>query len=295
MVSNSMTGIYVESLQLPLQKQRNVYEETPRFTSIKDVCGFTNINSKAQPWCALLKPALERQPECDDHEVYSSIDIVNLLKTALATRLKKLHVLATERVAKAVEDLGRQDASAAQKAKARLESRLAATLQFFLDLGPQKYDRKTRERILTVDASTTGVSWLKTPERANLNEGRASLAPTRRKLLRGMDAAAESEGATESAADKPAEAEKSAEADAHANSDDEFAEASDDDAEKEKGPPPDSELRAGSKRSRAAPSRLQDQAEPSRKKGKKEKQAAAAAKVSNVCMCAICKPSANHS
>ena len=90
MVSSSMTGIYVETLQLPLQKQRNIYEETARFTSIKDVIGFSNINPRAQPWCALLKPALERQPKCDDLDVYSSLDVITMLKTALATRLKKL-------------------------------------------------------------------------------------------------------------------------------------------------------------------------------------------------------------
>ena len=47
MLSNgASTGMFVMSLQLPLQKKLNVFEETPRFTKIADVCGFTSIDAK---------------------------------------------------------------------------------------------------------------------------------------------------------------------------------------------------------------------------------------------------------
>eukprot|EP00966_Prymnesium_polylepis_P144183 3328742-Prymnesium_polylepis.1 len=53
MLSNgTSTGMFVMSLQLPLQKKGNVFEETPRFTKVADVCGFTS-----QPWCVMLEPS----------------------------------------------------------------------------------------------------------------------------------------------------------------------------------------------------------------------------------------------
>ena len=186
MVSTSMLGVYVETLQLPLQKARNIYEETPRFTSMKDVSGFTNINHKSQPWCALLKPVLERQKMMNALGVFNSLDIITLMKTPLAQRLDKVHSMATEAIAAAVGELGRQDKTAAQKAKGKLESRLAATRKFFDELPPKKYDRPMKERIILVsDASDSGggAQWLNTPLRTSMRSGSASLVATVRRSV----------------------------------------------------------------------------------------------------------------
>ena len=131
MVSNSSAnGIFVMSLQLPLQKARNIFEETPRFTSIQDVIGFSQFNPRTQPWCAVLKPALERQAVCADLEVFSQLDILTMLKKTLGSRLEALEEFARADIGKLVRDLERQDKKAAQKAKAKLESRLAAICRF---------------------------------------------------------------------------------------------------------------------------------------------------------------------
>ena len=82
------TGMFVMSLQLPLQKKRNVSEETPRFTKVADVSGFTTIDAKEQPWCAMLEPALKHQSLFEGNKLYSPADIIAHLRKPLATRIK---------------------------------------------------------------------------------------------------------------------------------------------------------------------------------------------------------------
>ena len=167
MVSTTMTGVYVQALQLPLHKARNICEETPRYTSIKDVAGFTNINAKAQPWCALLKPTLQRQLMCDEMNVYCPLDIITMMKA----RLKLVHKIAVDEIDQKVQDMARQDARAAQKAKARLESRLDANKKCFDELPPENYDRQLIQRIITSSETTDGAQWLNTPLRQTMRSG----------------------------------------------------------------------------------------------------------------------------
>ena len=180
MLSNGgMSGMYVMSLQLPLQKARNVFEETPRYTSIKDVCGFSPIKVSEQPWCALLQPALERQQICKDTNVYKPADIYAYMsKVPLASRLDTLEATANTDIAKLVSDLARQDQRAAEKAKAKFTSRLQANMQFFRNLGLDKYGGADRDRLIKVNDSTTGVEWLNTPLRQSLQGGDARLIST---------------------------------------------------------------------------------------------------------------------
>ena len=79
MLNSDATGMFVASLQPPLQKSRNVFEETARFSKITDVVGFTPIDVKIQPWCALLEPALKRQALFEADGIFSPADI--LIKT----------------------------------------------------------------------------------------------------------------------------------------------------------------------------------------------------------------------
>ena len=266
MLSSQATGVYVESLQLPLQKARNIYEETPRFTAIKDVCGFTNINAKSQPWCTLLKPAIERQHMLASIEVFNSLDVVQLLRKPLRVRLKQLETNGREAIAKMVEDLARQDKRAAEKQKATFESKFAATLKFFHDLDPNKYDIPMSQRILEVKGDMAGVQWLNTPLRTKIDGGTAHLVATNRRpppvirLDLGEMVVPPASGATDG--DEEA-----------GEGSDEFAEPSDDgDAEApEQAPPPaPAKQRAGAKRARQPPARLDADPAPTRKgKGKK--------------------------
>ena len=178
MVSNTMTGMYVMSLHLPLMKARNVYEDTPRYTSMKDVAGFSPIDAHAQPWCAMLQPALEKQLIFKEHGVYKAGDVYTYMKGPLSTRLQKLQAMATAEIDTLVSDLARQDKRAAERAKAKFTGRLEATMKFFNDLDPEKYGRADRDRLIKLNDDTTGVQWLKTPLRKTMKKGDATLVST---------------------------------------------------------------------------------------------------------------------
>ena len=264
MVNAIMSGVYVQTLQLPLQKQRNVYEETPRYTSVKDIAGFSKINPKAQPWCALLKPALERQPVFAQLGLFTALELFQSLKVSLSTRLKTLHEFAVEDIAKLVADLERQDPRAAQKQKAKYEARLAATMSFFESIGPKKYDRTIKDRVLVVDVSkpSTEAQWLQTPDRLRLSNRTAILECTgRRERQQPAGPTAEPTPPAAQTEEQPAAA-------------DEFPELSDDVQEVETEPAarePPARGPASSerpKRARAPPARLDQQVAKKGKKGK---------------------------
>ena len=178
MLSNTMSGMYVMSLHLPLMKARNVYEDTPRYTSMKDVAGFSPIDAHAQPWCAMLQPALEKQPIFKEHGVYKAGDVYTYMKGPLSTRLQKLQAMATADIGTLVSDLARQDKRAAERAKAKFTGRLEATMKFFKNLDPEKYGRADRDRLIKLSDDTTGVQWLKTPVRDTMKKGEAKLVST---------------------------------------------------------------------------------------------------------------------
>ena len=182
MLSNGKaSGLFVSSLQLPLQKKRNVFEETPRMTKITDVSGFTPIDTKQQPWSTLLAGALKRQPIYETVKVYSPADIVKRLAVPLSTRIQEMVKVTTAAIEKHVTALGRQDARAAQKLKGRLLAQLEKTNEFLQALPPKKYDRRTDERIFMISPENVGsVAWLKTPQRGELQSGSAVCKPTAR-------------------------------------------------------------------------------------------------------------------
>ena len=267
-VDSSSTGVYVMSLQLPLQKARNVYEETPRFAPIGDVAGFSHIKTNQQPWCALLKPALERQPMLAQLQIFCAMDVVHHIKTSLGTRLQTLHDLAVEDIQKLVADLGRQDARAAEKMKVKYGSRLAATMEFFKALPPNKYDRAMKERIIMLEADSKDVQWLRTPVRENLRKGTAHMNRTAQRRVHF--------GGTESTQGKEAEPEVEPEVEPEAEGageelSDGFEDLPETESEqpntsKASNPPP---RRRGSKRARTAPVRLDSAPPPAGKKTKK--------------------------
>ena len=107
------------------------------------------------------------------HKIYAYMS-----KVPLASRLDKLEATANTDIAKLVSDLARQDQRAAEKAKAKFTSRLQANMQFFRNLGLDKYGRADRDRLIRVNDSTTGVEWLNTPMRQSLQGGDARLVST---------------------------------------------------------------------------------------------------------------------
>ena len=211
MLSNgASTGVFVMSLQLPLSKKRNLFEETPRFTKIADVAGFSTIDAKEQPWCTLLEPALKRQPLYEGNKLYSPADIPNHLRLPLATRIVGLLATARAGIATKVTALGRQDKRQAERVKAQLTAQLDKAHEWLLSLPPSKYDKRTEERIILVKPGVDdGVAWLTSPQRTQLQSGLAECKPTARAIRRiEVPAPAEAPAVTEvpNVADDPAPA-----------------------------------------------------------------------------------------
>ena len=266
MLSNgTSTGMFVMSLQLPLQKKRNVFEETPRFTKVADVSGFTSIDAKEQPWCAMLEPALKRQPLFEGDKLYSPADIISHLRKPLATRLKGLLAFARAGIAAKVAALARQDKRQAEKVKAQLTAQLDKSHEFLLALPPSKYDRRTEDRITLVTPEVAdGVAWLTSPQRAQLQSGSAECKPTVRAIRR-LEVAPDADAA---AAD-PAAAAAAADPAAAAADTDEVLAAESSDNGGNSDPEPEVEPVVGAKRARKQPTHFAPSAEKS--DGKKPK------------------------
>ena len=153
--------------------------------------------------------------------------------------------------------MGRQDQKAAEKMKARFQSRLEATVQFFQAMDLKKYDRPMSQRVIKLELTDmSGVHWLKTPERKDIEQGKAKLIATsirrRGELLPPPKADAPEEAQSEEPEEEP---------DAASEIDDGFAEPSDGDAEAQAGAPKPAGPSRG-KRSRSAPRRLGDEPPP---------------------------------
>ena len=181
MLNANRKGVFAMSLQLPLQKARNVFEETARFTKVADISGFSPIDVKRQPWCSLLEPALKRQPIYEEQKLYTPADIINHMRIPLATRIEALVKSARNGIAEKVKDLARQDNRQAQKASARMEAQLDAAHEFLKALPPKKYDRRMEQRVIVVEPDASGgPGWLTTPKRAELKSAAAVCMPTAR-------------------------------------------------------------------------------------------------------------------
>ena len=176
MVCNSATGMFVESLQLPLKKARNLSDEAPRLTKMADVSGFTRIDPMVQPWCNMLKQALERVPIYQNPKIYTPNAIIDHMRIKLETRIVSLAMWCRGDIAKTVSGLKQQDLRAAEKAAALYEGRLASVLQWLALLPPNKYDVRMAERVVEMGAGHPDADkppWLKTPERVALHAGTA--------------------------------------------------------------------------------------------------------------------------
>ena len=66
-------------------------------------------------------------------------------------------------------------------------------MTFFNGLGPAKYGRADRDRLIKLTDSTTGVQWLKTPLRKSMKEGGAKLISTGVRISTAKEAEAEAE------------------------------------------------------------------------------------------------------
>lgn len=170
MASNAATGIYVCSLQLPLMKRKNVYENTIRYTRIADVVGFSSINERQAPWSIHLKPALQKLGSAHaNFKLFTSGEVAAFMQRPLTERISELHELAKQSLSFHLEGLRRQDKALAEKQSAQFEAQLQNTVDFLLQLPASNYDKPLSERLIIVSAdgeAQVQESWV-TPSKAS--------------------------------------------------------------------------------------------------------------------------------
>ena len=173
--------IYVESLQLPLTKQRNVFNETPRLTSMKMVAGFRSIDCNLMPWQAQLPAALARQAVFTHHKISGSAELLAFVRSPLADRIAAIIKFAEDRLEKHTAGVRRQDPAMAERIAGTFETHLEAVEQALKNLPPEKYDRQLEQRVFEVHVmleETPRPDWLSSPVKTKISAGTAEMYRT---------------------------------------------------------------------------------------------------------------------
>lgn len=176
MAASAATGIFVCSLPLPLLKKKGTYENNARYTSTKDISGFSSINEGAAPWSIHMKPALQKLGGVHASlKLFSSTHVGAYIGRPLSQRIKELESSALESLDLFLEGLRRQDKNLAEKQKAQFESQLQKTIDFLSALPPSNYDKSLDERVVQVDQAgfTEGAPWVTPTKATHLLAGEA--------------------------------------------------------------------------------------------------------------------------
>ena len=179
MLSNTRLGISVESLTLPLRTKKNVYNDTPRLTQLKDVAGFSSIDPSKPPWSIHLAACLKKNPLFVAHDVLMPKHLKEwLVKKDLGARLNALELITRKHIAHEVEAMRKQDERQAEKTAAIFISGLTQTMARIRALPPSAYDVEERVFLLGPDADAPLPS-ITTPIRQKVLEGDCDLVRTR--------------------------------------------------------------------------------------------------------------------
>ena len=157
-------GVFITSLQLPLQKAARKFEDVPRWWPIEHVSGFTPITATAQPWCMMLPIALARLPMLAPHKLYTSKAMqIHFRESSLEARINELRTLALTHISTTMEAIARQDAAAAEKTRALCTSRMDTLLSFFQNLPYSAYDVESKLRVIELAMDAEAPDWLLSP------------------------------------------------------------------------------------------------------------------------------------
>ena len=181
--SASMQGISVETLALPLLVKKGVYQDSKILTGIKDVAGFTTINTAQAPWSITMKPALQKQDFFSKFKIFNPAAIHKWLATQkMVQRIDVMAKRARVDMDEAVKEIRRQDPSQATKTKARFDARLNAVLAAITALPPSAYDVRMQARILQLledRDQERDPCWMTSPIARDLRDGTSNFVRTR--------------------------------------------------------------------------------------------------------------------
>ena len=123
MLSQTQWGISVESLSLPLRLAKNIYQDTPRLTEMKDVAGFSTINAGLAPWSISLAACLKKLPLFKAHDVLMPKHLEEWVKKkTLKERLNTLKLTTRKAVAAEVESMRAVGRTRGKRRRRRLSS-----------------------------------------------------------------------------------------------------------------------------------------------------------------------------
>lgn len=196
-VSAIASGLFVETLKLPLLIRNNVYEDSPKTTKVRDVAGFSSINAKRAPWSLHLSQALSKQMVFNCYRIKSPTDMDTFCNLPLGGRVEQMIEWCKIELKEEVKQLQRQDPRLAEKQRLQFEARLHKVVSQIENMPPEAYNMPLANRVFTLADIEAGDVTLRTPQRRALSDGKAHLAMTRFvdrpqaiDLLAGVEAAA---------------------------------------------------------------------------------------------------------
>ena len=196
-----MKGVSVESVRLPLKLRNNVYQKETDITPIEDVVGFSPLQT-GTPFSTDLAPALKGISPFAELRISTASEMSQFVGGKLSERISVLSANAKQRMEAVVAEIKKGgDARAATNARAKYYAQLHFVTSAIESLPLRNYDARVRVVLLDMDEPDTLPSFIETPLKTGLVEGRAQLERTRFVLPEGS--ADESRGSGPSTAPPP--------------------------------------------------------------------------------------------
>ena len=171
MLSDTISGISVETLALPLKIRKNVYNDCPRLTVIEDIAGFAAIDPGSTPWSVNLAPCLKKLPQFVLHDIMAPRHLLEWVKKkTLRQQFTKLEVATRKAITTEVEAMRQQDASQAEKIAQIYLARLKKTMALLDALPPEAYEVERRIIALAPDDTSNDITF-ESPLRKKVLQG----------------------------------------------------------------------------------------------------------------------------
>ena len=174
-----LSGVAVETLELPLKMSHNKYRTAPNVTNLENVIGFSPV-PKAPPYTVDLEPTLKANALFQRLQISTDIDVIKFIDTPLFERVARLFQHAGDKLEDHMTEIGKAgNGRAVQTQRGIFQARLEKLKESIGKLPPQAYDARLNTRITVFSKDTLRPEWMASPLRDAMNEGAAQLVRTR--------------------------------------------------------------------------------------------------------------------
>jgi hypothetical protein len=187
--ANSIEGIMVETVQLPLMTSAGVFQKSLRTSTADDIVSFEIMDTTKDVRTKDLTAFLKTLDHFRFLSITSESTLLNYIAKSLSPRLETLVKQTSLDLKAHIDHLAVQDAEVAEVQHQALKVKLDSLTESFRALPPEAYDATLSTRITTIamldapDHEQVQLPvWLKSPLKAALAQGtamgeRTSLAP----------------------------------------------------------------------------------------------------------------------